>query len=589
MECWFYIYFSILRAFSNQSKMSKNIVLLLLICLVCQSVSGRQKRRDQYLDNGFSNISLKKRVAGKICDSCQVNFAVDAEPDFSYVMTGSGHTPKRFCCGRNNNNPAYGTFSNAKHLISTGLIGITFLPNFLMEKGKSVQYFRSYGGADYRKLEFSAQQNGKTIKSWVPILELHEDKNYLIGMPSFHAGTFNLGINDSLVIVVRAIETKKIVKTITVIRAEDKATNFVYYELPMANEDFSINLQNILNLNSGIPKVEQGSTSNIFEKDYGTIGMLRFGELDNDELQYAFEKSPDQWKSIKGLNAENSAYIVLGSEMPEGKAQDIYLRYSSQPETIHKITILVQSKPFQVPWGKVAMTSLFLLVAGGIWFYLRDRRNKRKLVALKRKSEDTEARLLLLSGQLNPHFLFNSLSAIQGAFNSRNPEKANAYIGNVAGFMRGVMDNSRKEFISLYEELAIETDYLKLEQERMDFSYSIDVAPEIQASMIDFPPLLLQPVLENSIRHAFNRDFASPMIHIRVFGDGSTLYVDIADNGTASWNSAVVREGHGLSLIRKRMAVYNDKLEAMSIDMQINYKKGTGTITRFTLQNWLHE
>ncbi|WP_169304413.1 sensor histidine kinase [Pedobacter frigoris] len=567
--------------------MSKSIVLLLLICVVYQSVSGRQKRKGQYLDRGFSNISLKKRVAGKICDSCQVDFAVDAEPDFSYVMTGSGFTPQRFCCGRNDSDPAFGKFRNAKHLISAGLIGITFLPNFLMEKGKRVRYFHSYGGTDYRKLEFSAKQNGKTIQSWIPILELQEDKDYSIDMPSFHAGTFNLHINDTVEVTVRAIETKKIVKTITVIRVEDKATNFVFYELPMESEDFSINLQNILNINSGIPKTEQGRKSNIFEKDYGTIGILRFGELGNDELQYAFEKNSDQWKSIEGLNGENSAYIIFGAELPEGKTQDIYLRYSSQPETVHKITMRVKQRPFQMPWRKVAVISLLLVAVGGLWFYLRDRRSKRKLAALKRKSEDTEARLLLLSGQLNPHFLFNSLNAIQGTFNSRDPERVNAYIGNVAGFMRDVMNNGRKEFISLHEELALETDYLKLEQERMDFSYSIEIAPEIQASMIDFPPLLLQPVLENSIRHAFNRDLASPVIYIRVFNEDNTLYVDIADNGNASWDSAAVHEGHGLSLIRKRMAVYNDKLEMMSIDMQINYKEGTGTMTRFTLQNWL--
>ncbi|WP_316790419.1 sensor histidine kinase [Pedobacter frigoris] len=567
--------------------MSKSSILLVLIFMACQSVSGRQKPMDHHIGAGFSDVTLKKRVAGKICDSCRVDFAVDAEPDFSYVMTGSGHTPERFCCGRNDNDPAYGTYSSAKHLISTGLIGITFLPNFLMEKGKRVRYFRSYGGGDYRKLEFSAKQNGKTIKSWIPILELGEDKNYSIGMPSFHAGTFNLRINDTVEVTVRAIETKKIVKTITVIRVEDKANNFAFYELPMESDDFSINLQNILNLTSGIPKVEQGRKSNLFKKDYGTIGMLRFIELGNDELQYAFEKEPGRWKSIKGLNAENSAYIVLGSEMPAGKAQDLYLRYSSQPETIHKITILVQPKPFQVSWGKVALISLLLLIAGGIWFYLLDRRNKRKLAKMKRKSEDTEARLLLLSGQLNPHFLFNSLNAIQGVFNSRDPERANAYIGNVAGFMRNIMNNGRKEFISLQEELQIEEDYLMLERERMLFSYLIDVSAEIQTSMIDFPPLLLQPVLENSIRHAFNRDIVSPMIHIRIFSDGGTLYVDIADNGNTGWDSAAVIEGHGLSLIRKRMAVYNDKLEAMSIDMQINYEEGTGTMTRFTLQNWL--
>ncbi|RYE57347.1 MAG: hypothetical protein EOP48_05990 [Sphingobacteriales bacterium] len=567
--------------------MSKNFFLFLCICMLVQNLFGRQKRKDQYLDHGFSNIALKKRVSGKICDSCQVDFAVDAGADFSYLMTGSGFTPQRFCCGRNDSDPNFGTYSNAKHLISTGQIGITFLPNFLIKKGSRVRYSHSYVGGDYRKLEFSSKQNGKTIQSWIPILELQEDKNYSIGMPSFHAGTFNLRINDTLEIIVRTIKTKKIFKSITVIRAEDKATNFVFYELPVESEDFSANLQNTLNLNSGIPQVVQGNASSIFEKNYGTIGILRFSELGNDELQYAFEKSPDQWKSIKGLNAENSAYIIIGAELGEGKIQDIYLRYSSQPETVHKVTLRVKQRPFQTPWRKVAIISTLAVILIGLWFYISGKRSRIGIAKLKRKGEDTEAKLMLLSGQLNPHFLFNSLNAIQGIFNSGDFEGAKIYIGHVAAFMRNVMNTGRKEFISLQEELKIEEDYLMLEQQRKPFSYYIDLSPEVQASMIDFPPLLLQPVLENSIRHAFNREFLSPMIQIRVFNDGTTLFVDVTDNGNISWDSTLVHAGHGLSLIRKRIAVYNDKLETMHIDMKINYEEGTGTITRFTLLNWL--
>ncbi|MFD2145023.1 histidine kinase [Mucilaginibacter antarcticus] len=71
-------------------------------------------------------------------------------------------------------------------------------------------------------------------------------------------------------------------------------------------------------------------------------------------------------------------------------------------------------------------------------------RSNKKLAELKRKSEDTETRLTLLSGQLNPHFLYNSLNAIQGTINNGNPERANAYIGHVAKFMRDVMDNGKK-------------------------------------------------------------------------------------------------------------------------------------------------
>lgn len=595
MKSDFQLYFSILAAFpsinliSLKNKMSKRIILVLFMYAVSLTSFGKQvPSRDNDRQNGLWNVVVKKRVAGQVCDTCKIDFAVDAGPSFTYVMTGSGHTPQRFYALLNRIKAKYkGEYNASVQLVSNQLVGISFLPNFIIEKGKRIQLYRSYGGEDYSGLEFSATQNGRIIKPWTPLLQLGEDKNYIIpGMRSFHAGVFKLAINDSLNITVRNISTKKVIKTITIIRPKNKVDDFLFYQLPAQGEQLSNNLQHILNLSSGIPKTDRGNTSKIFNKDYGTIGILRFGELGNDVLQYSYKKQPYQWKSIKPLNPDNAAYIILGNDMPGGKEQDIYLRYNSQPEIINEITIRVKQRPFLIPWGKVAMMSIVLLAVGGTWFYLRERRNKQKLAALKHKSEDTEAQLLLLSGQLNPHFLFNSLNAIQGTFNS-SPERANAYIGNVAGFMRDVMDNGRKEFISLQEELQLEAEYLALELERVSFSYSINVASEISPAMIDFPPLLLQPILENSIRHAFNSELTSPTININVFDRENTLQIEITDNGCKSWDSITASEGHGLSLIRKRIAIYNQRLENMPIQMKTNFREGTGTITIFTFQNWL--
>ncbi|WP_029278543.1 ATP-binding protein [Pedobacter borealis] len=140
---------------------------------------------------------------------------------------------------------------------------------------------------------------------------------------------------------------------------------------------------------------------------------------------------------------------------------------------------------------------------------------------------------------------------------------------------------------TLQEELQLEADYLALELERVSFSYSINVASEISPAMIDFPPLLLQPILENSIRHAFNSELTSPTININVFDRENTLQIEITDNGCKSWDSITASEGHGLSLIRKRIAIYNQRLENMPIQMKTNFREGTGTITIFTFQNWL--
>ncbi len=570
--------------------------------MLCANRQGYSQ--EQIPETGFSDVIVKKKINGKICDSCRAVSVVTKEYDFNYVITGAGHTPHRF--GRLKGSFSYGpsrprALLASAYVISQRNIGISFLPNFLQENGNKIQLYRNFGGPDYTKLEFKAEQNGKVIKPWMPLSALGENSNYAIlgiNFPedkfipvlwkrTFYAGDFNLDIMDSLKVTVREITTKKLLQRISILRAADTANNFIYYQLPLGDGGLNANLQDILNLGRGEPVAFGGDTSTIFKKDYGSIGILLYKGLTfQDEVEYSFGKNPYKWKSLKALDPGHGVFLVLPSNMTAGKDHDIYLRYKSQPETVHSITVSVKAPPFEIPWAQIAVISILILTLGLTWFYLRNKRNKRKLAALKQKNEDTETRLSLLSGQLNPHFLFNSLNAIQGTINN-NPEKANAYIASVASFMRDVMDNSKKEFVSLQEELKQEEDYLKLEQERSAFSYTISVSTDLRPSLIDFPPLLLQPVLENSIRHAFGQNLSDPTITIQIFRDTNNLNVKLADNGITFWNSDGVQEGHGLSLTRKRIAVYNEKLEGMSIQMNVNYSEGSGTITTFTLQNWL--
>ncbi|MDR6786327.1 sensor histidine kinase [Pedobacter africanus] len=575
---------------------------IFLLCAFFKPVSARQHTGSADAVPS-SSIIIKKRIKGKDCDTCNFDFALDAEPGFSYLITGSGHTPARFydqlpLFKASGGGPK--TFSSNLHLISAGHIGITFLPNFISEGGKRLQLYRNFGGEDYRNLEYLTEQNGRVIKPWAPLYSLAENKKYaMLGhkevsgievtapwKQTFYAGDFDLNIGDSLRVTIRNTKTKKIVKKISIYRVEDRATNFVYYQIPLTDEQLSVNLQNILNVVSGDPNMVDGRSSDIFEKDYNAVGVLRFHVDGHEELQYSFDNSPSSWQSVSTGSRDN-VFLVLGTELPEGKDQDVYLRYNTQPQTVHQITIRVKPRPFQMPWLKITGLSTVLLTLAAIWAYLLDKRNRQKVVELKKRNQDTETRLSLLSGQLNPHFLFNSLHAIQGTINSSNPDKANAYIGSVAEFMRDVMDTGRKEFISLTEELKIEEDYLKIEQERTSFSYTISLAPELTAAQIDFPPLLLQPVLENSIRHAFSKDLEHPEISINIYNRGTTLIIELNDNGTGAWNTDHIREGQGLSLTRKRIAVYNEKLESMSIQLHIDYIPGKGTMTTFTLQNWL--
>jgi len=579
--------------------MKQFLSLILTLCAVHVGHS-----REQPYSDAFTEINVKKRTSGKTCDTCQVDFTFNGEREFSYIITGTGATPLRFSplLSKIDGPLINAALQSSVHIISQRNIGISFVPNFLQENSKRIQLYRNFGGDPYDKLEFKAEQNGRLIKQWTHVSALGENKAYvilggkalsnnLVFQPwkrTFYTGMFELDVNDTLHLTIRNIITKKVIQVISIIRAEDRASNFVYYQVPLSSENFTHNLQNILNVSSNIRTVYTGDSLKVFEKDFGSIGLLRFlGLREYEEIEYSFESSAENWASASSKNSKNGVFIVLGNDMEAGKDHDLYLRYKSQPETIHKIIIKVNKKPFEIPWGNIAAICILVLTAGSIGLYLWMKKNKRNLAALKRKNEDIKTRLSLLSGQLNPHFLFNSLNAIQGTINNGNPERANTYIGNVAAFMRDVMDEGKKEFVSLQEELKIEEDYLRLEQERMGFSYVITVAPELEPSLVDFPPLLLQPVLENSIRHAFSKDLPDPVITIDISKDNSTLYVEVSDNGNSMWNTVSMREGHGLSLTKKRIAVYNEKLESMPIGMQINYQHERGSVTTFTFQNWI--
>lgn len=580
-------------------------ISMLLIFFQYQVVFGRQiVSKKSVQEPLFTELTVKRENGVKICDTCKVDFIHNADVDCSYVIIGAGYTA-RFSHLRDSIGRSYqGTqFYNAQiHIISEADFNFSFIPSFLVEKGKRIQLYKNYLGADYKQLEFLTTQNGKLIRSWTSITALGEVKgfavlgfngrsdqaSYVPWKQTFSAGNFHLAVRHTLVFTVRNIRSKRIIQTISIFRAEDKATNFVYYQVPLTSTRFSLNLQNVLNISDGPLKVYKGDTVSVFEKDYASIGLLRFLGLGrNEKLEYSYKTGPYNWQMLSSINSDNGIFLVLGNDMEAGKDQDIYFRFKSQPETVHKITIKVKQKTFSIPWESIATMSIALLVVAGIVFYFWHTRSKRKLAAFKQKSADNEMRLALLSGQLNPHFLFNSLNAIQGTIKSGDSEKVSTYIGNVAGFMRNVMDNGRKEFISLQEELAMEADYLKLENERKVFSYTFNIDKDLDATLIDVPPLLLQPVLENSVRHAFGQDHPNPSLSLQVFRVMHDLVIKIADNGKIHWDTPVIQYGHGLSLTRKRIAVYNEKLEGMSVQMQVSYVQGNGTITIFTFQDWL--
>ncbi|MDZ7739200.1 MAG: histidine kinase [Bacteroidales bacterium] len=139
---------------------------------------------------------------------------------------------------------------------------------------------------------------------------------------------------------------------------------------------------------------------------------------------------------------------------------------------------------------------LIILLAVISLFYIRNTR-------LRARYERIDLEQRLLRTQMNPHFIFNSLCAIQDLILSGQPEKANAFLVKIASLMRNILENSREEFIPLEKEIETLKLYLDVQQLRFEsgFEYNFSIDSHIDPENISVPPMLAQPCLENSIEH----------------------------------------------------------------------------------------
>ena len=147
----------------------------------------------------------------------------------------------------------------------------------------------------------------------------------------------------------------------------------------------------------------------------------------------------------------------------------------------------------------IILVILISLLAGFIYIF-----NRQKRLSLQHKAQNMEQRLLRT--QMSPHFIFNSMTAIQDYMVQGNAKKAGSYLTKFSKLIRQVLDNSRNEFIALSDEVNMLEHYLSLQNLRRDvpFHYSIEVDDEIDPEAITIPPMFAQPFVENAIEHGIS-------------------------------------------------------------------------------------
>jgi hypothetical protein len=176
---------------------------------------------------------------------------------------------------------------------------------------------------------------------------------------------------------------------------------------------------------------------------------------------------------------------------------------------------------------------------------------------------------------MNPHFMFNALNSIQHYINVQDRQNANRYLSDFASLIRKNFEAAHQSFISLEQEMENAKIYLRLEQMRFSgkFTYTLNIAPNIDPERWMIPSMMMQPLIENALLHGLMPSGIPGKLVLDIFETENFLEIDIIDNGIGIKNSSMAREqvGHksrGMELIHKRIAALNHfSTQVISIKM----------------------
>ena len=177
----------------------------------------------------------------------------------------------------------------------------------------------------------------------------------------------------------------------------------------------------------------------------------------------------------------------------------------------------------------------------------------------QREADLVEARWMALQSQVHPHFLFNTLNTISTLV-EEDGEAARRMIARLGRLLRSSLSESDRQLVTLDEELELARLYLEIEEVRFEDRLRFEFQVEEGLGLIRVPPLLLQPLLENSIRHGIARRAGTGHLGIRVVRHGEGLRLQVEDDGVGMEASGEAGGGLGLHNIRARLeALYGER------------------------------
>ncbi|MBD0777434.1 tetratricopeptide repeat protein [Maribacter sp. ANRC-HE7] len=343
---------------------------------------------------------------------------------------------------------------------------------------------------------------------------------------------------------------------------------------------------------------------------YKGLGNLFLLMAKNDSAEVNYNKALDIYKSNKNAKEEIeirdklvSIAIMFGDYIKALNHQIVRDSLQMHVNSLEKDRLLnfanvnyeVKQKQTEINhqkeinsrnhWLFISTVMLFVLLSILMVFYIYNT----KLRAANKASKLEQS---LLRAQMNPHFIFNTLAAIQNITLEGNPIRASNHISKFSKLMRQNFDYVRKESITLDKEISMISNYIETQQLRFNnaFAYSIEIGETIDVSKIKVPPMLLQPFVENAIEYGLKEKKEGGRILLKIEKDAQGLLFMISDNGVGRSVKAkqekITEELHATSIFRERLKMRKRGEEKSFIieDLFDENNKPTGTKVFFKLK-----
>lgn len=318
-----------------------------------------------------------------------------------------------------------------------------------------------------------------------------------------------------------------------------------------------------------------------------TLGAVNFTDHYLQRFAYRFVKTGNEpWNEIG-----TQRNIIFSNLAPSHYTLQIKVfdKNNSWPEQIREIKIVIEPPFWQTIWFFI----LIGLIVFSLIYYLQRRRINRITHNANVDKQLMLTEMKALHAQMNPHFIFNCLNSIREMILNSENEQASLYLSKFARLIRITLNQSAKQFVSLTDT----TDYLKryLEMEKIrniHFTYTIDIADDLNPGEIILPPMLIQPFIENAIWHGGSAK-KNMEVNISFRKEGNELICMVDDDGIGIEESLKKKENlHaeqsvGIANIKQRISLLNEKYDLQSsITIEDKSKlpaRGTGTIVTLHL------